>query len=89
MKPKPITLRGPYPTVEDTARLLGVSDRRVKQLLRLVSSNEPLKAKKNGSGSKPAGSKVSGKKANARTKKRIESASRERRAGGKIAEAHA
>ena len=35
MKQKPAILRGPYPTVEDTARLLGVSRQRLKRLLRL------------------------------------------------------
>jgi len=88
MKPRPIILRGPYPTVEDTARLLGVSDRRVKELLRLVRSNEPLKAKKNGSGSEQE-SKVSRTKRKRLTNKRIASASRKRRARGKTAKAHA
>jgi hypothetical protein len=89
MKPRPIILRGPYPTVEDTARLLGVSDRRVKELLRLVRSNESLKVKKNRAALEEAGSKVSRAKGNTRTEKRIASASRKRRARGKTAKAHA
>jgi hypothetical protein len=89
VKPRPIILRGPYPTVEDTARLLGVSDRRVKELLRLVRSNDRLKAKKNGSGSEQAESKISPTKRKRLTNKRIVSASRKRRARGKTAKAHA
>jgi hypothetical protein len=89
MKPRRVILRGPYPTVESTAKLMGVSDRRVKQLLRLVRSNEPLKAKKNGETSEETGSKVSGTKRKTATKKRTASTSRKRRARGKTAEAHA
>ncbi len=88
MKQKPAILRGPYPTVEDTARLMGVSERRLKELLRLVGSNESLAAKKSrgvlrdDKGSEAGLQRVV-------TKKRNASASRKRRKRGKTAQAHA
>jgi hypothetical protein len=94
MKPRRIILRGPHPTAESTAKLVGVSDRQVKQLLRLVRSNESLKEKKNGAALEGAASKVSRNKVSrtkgkSAAKRRIASASRNRRARGKTAEAHA
>ena len=88
MKPRRVILTGPYPTVESTAKLMGVSDRRVKQLLRLVRSTEPLKAKRNDAAPEEAGSKVSRAKRKTLAKKPTASASRKRRARGKTAEAH-
>jgi hypothetical protein len=87
MKPRRVILREPYPTVESTAKLMGVSDRRVKELLRLVRSNE--QAKKNGASPEEAGKKDSRTGRTATTKKRTTSVSRKRRAGGKTAGAHA
>jgi hypothetical protein len=57
---------------------MGVSDRRVKQLLRLVRSTEPLKEKRNGAAPEEAGSKVSRAKGKTPAKKRTASASRKR-----------
>jgi hypothetical protein len=68
MKQEPVILRGPYPTVEDTARLLGFLTGGLKELLGPVRSNEPSKAKNNGSGSNEAGSKVVRIRGDARTK---------------------
>jgi hypothetical protein len=87
MKPRRVILRGPYPTVESTAKLMGVSDRRVKELLRLVRSNE--QARKNGATPEEAGQKDSRTRRVTATKKRTASVSRKRRARGKTAEAHA
>lgn len=87
MKPRRVILRGPYPTVESTAKLMGVSDRRVKELLRLVRSN--AQAKKNDSNSEEAVRKDSRTSRGSATKKRTASVSRKRRARGKTAEAHA
>ena len=87
MKPRRVILRGPYPTVESTAKLMGVSDRRVKELLRLVRSNG--QAKKNGSTSEEAVRKDSRTSRGSGTKKRTAPVSRKRRARGKTAEAHA
>jgi hypothetical protein len=88
MKPRRVILRGPYPTVESTAKLMGVSEGRVKQLLRLVRSNGAVKAEENGAGAEEGGSRVSRTKRVTAVKKRAESASRKRRARGKT-KAHA
>ena len=41
-----ITITGPFATAKDTARILGVSDKRLKELLRLRSSGRLFRAKK-------------------------------------------
>jgi hypothetical protein len=88
MKQKPAILRGPYPTVEDTARLLGVSDRRLKELLHLVGSKETSKVERKRSTLSER--KLSeAKRKRAATKKRMASGSRKRRNRVKTAEAHA
>jgi hypothetical protein len=88
MKQKPVILRGPYPTVEDTARLLGVSDRRLKELLRLRSSGR-LSGKKNGWALdlEKTGRKVSRTKSKTSANNGGAGASRKRRARGKSAKA--
>jgi hypothetical protein len=86
MKARKVIIRGPFPTVKETAKLMGVSDRRLKELLRLVRSNGTLR-EKNGTALEEAGRKVRKTKDMTRAKKRTASASRERRARGKTAKA--
>jgi len=43
-----VTITGPFATAKDTARILGVSDKRLKELLRLRSSGRLSGPKKNG-----------------------------------------
>jgi hypothetical protein len=89
MKARRVILRGPFPTVEETAKLLGVSDRRLKELLRLRSSGQLSGAKKNGVAvdMEKTGRKVSSTKNKPRTNRHTASASRKRRARGKTAKA--
>jgi hypothetical protein len=87
MKQKPAILRGPFPTVEDTAKLLGVSQRRLNRLLRLVDSKETVKEHKHRVLAAHKVSEAKGKRA--ATKKRIATALRKRRTRRKTAEAHA
>lgn len=83
------TITGPFPTAEDTARILGVSDKRLKELLRLRSSGRLSGLKKNGWDLDFAknGNKVSRTRSKTRAKKGRTSAPRKRRARGKSAKA--
>jgi hypothetical protein len=82
------TITGPFPTVKDTADVLGVSATRLKELMRLTGSGSPFRAKKSvwALGLEEA-RKVSRTKSKSGAKKRRTSASRKRRAGGKTAKA--
>ena len=83
------TITGPFPTAKDTARILGVSDKRLKELLRLRSSARLSGPKKSGWALDFAknGSKLSGTKSRTSANKRRTSAPRKRRARGKSAKA--
>lgn len=84
-----VTVTGPFATAKDTARILGVSDKRLKELLRLRSSGRLSGPKKNGWALdlEKNGSKVSRTKSKTITNKRRASAPRKRRARGKSAKA--
>jgi hypothetical protein len=81
------TITGPFPTVKDTADVLGVSATRLKELMRLTGSSNPFRAKKSmwALGMEEARNKVSRTRSKTRAKKRGTSASRKRRARGKTA----
>jgi hypothetical protein len=85
MKARKVIIRGPFPTARDTAKLLGVSDTRLKELQRLRSSGRLSGAKKNGEDMEKTGRKVSSTKNKTRTNRHTASASRQRRARGKTA----
>jgi hypothetical protein len=86
MKARRAIIRGPFPTVEDTARILGVTDTHLKELLRLTRSGRSAGLKKNGVALEKSGSKVSTKSKTSANKRRA-SAPRKRRARGKSAKA--
>jgi hypothetical protein len=87
MKARRAIITGPFPTVEDTARILGVSDTHLKELLRLTRSGRSAGLKKNGVALEKSGSKVSRTKSKTSANKRRASAPRKRRARGKSAKA--
>jgi hypothetical protein len=84
-----VTITGPFATAKDTAKILGVSDKRLKELQLLRSSGRLSGPKKNGWALDLAknGSKVSRTKSKTSANKRRASAPRKRRARGKSAKA--
>jgi phage antirepressor YoqD-like protein len=89
MSARKVIIGGPFPTAKDTAKLLGVSDRRLNELLRLRSSGRLSGTKKNsvaGDMEKTV-RKVSSTKNKTHTNRHTASASRKRRARGQAAKA--
>jgi hypothetical protein len=81
------TITGPFPTVKDTAEVLGVSATRLTELMRLTGSGSPFRAKKSVWALSLEESRNKGSRTKSKTgaKQRSTSASRKRRARGKTA----